>query len=91
MNLFYPPAAMYSPGTLSRFCLQGRPDQLLLLFSQEDTADQHLFSFRQDEFLLKDTLQAEASDMRLDEVQVFVSVVVLLLQRADGVTLMSDK
>lgn len=29
--------------------------------------------------------------MRLDEVQVFVSVVVLLLQRADGVTLMSDK
>lgn len=42
-------------------------------------------------FLLKDTLQAETSDMRLDEVQVFVSVVVLLLQRADGVTLMSDK
>lgn len=42
-------------------------------------------------FFLKDTLQAETSDMRLDEVQVFVSVVVLLLQRADGVTLMSDK
>lgn len=42
-------------------------------------------------FFLKDTLQAETSDMGLDEVQVFVSVVVLLLQRADGVTLMSDK
>lgn len=42
-------------------------------------------------FFSKDTLQAEMSDMRLDEVQVFVSVVVLLLQRADGVTLMSDK
>lgn len=36
---------------------------------------------------LKDTLQTETSDVRLDEVQVFVSVVVLLLQRADGVTL----
>ncbi len=41
--------------------------------------------------LVKDTLQTEASDVRLDEVQVFVSVVVLLLQRADGVTLRSDK
>lgn len=36
---------------------------------------------------LKDTLQAEASDVRLDEVQVLVFVVVLLLQRADGVAL----
>lgn len=36
---------------------------------------------------LKDTLQAEASDVRLDEVQVLVSVIVLLLQRADGVAL----
>lgn len=40
---------------------------------------------------MKDTLQTEVSDVRLDEVKVFVSVVVLLLQRADGVTLRSDK
>lgn len=36
---------------------------------------------------LKDTLQAETSDVRLDEVEVLVLVVVLLLQRADGVAL----
>lgn len=39
----------------------------------------------------KDTLQTEMSDVRLDEVEVLVSVVVLLLQRADGVALRSDK
>lgn len=36
---------------------------------------------------LKDTLQAETSDVRLDEVEVLVLVVVLLLQRADCVAL----
>lgn len=36
---------------------------------------------------LKDTLQAETSDVGLDEVEVLVLVVVLLLQRADGVAL----
>lgn len=36
---------------------------------------------------LKDTLQAEASDVSLDEVEVLVFVIVLLLQRADGVAL----
>lgn len=40
---------------------------------------------------MKDTLQTEVSDMRLDEVKVLVSVVVVLLQRADGVTLRRDK
>lgn len=41
--------------------------------------------------LVKDTLQTEASDVGLDEVQVFVSVIVFLLQRADSVTLRADK
>lgn len=52
-----------------------------------------LANSRQEEtqHLVKDTLQTEVSDVRLDEVKVFVSVVVLLLQRADGVTLRSDK
>lgn len=40
---------------------------------------------------LKDTLKAETSDVGLDEVQVLVSVVMLLLQCANGVTLMTDK
>lgn len=40
---------------------------------------------------MKDTLQTETSDVGLDEVQVLVSVVVLLLQCADRVTLMTDK
>lgn len=40
---------------------------------------------------MKDTLQTETSDVGLDEVQVLVSVVVLLLQCADGVTLRTDK
>lgn len=45
----------------------------------------------QKQYFVKDTLQTEASDVRLDEVQVFVSVVVLLLQCADGVTLRSER
>ena len=40
---------------------------------------------------MKDTLQTEMSDVRLNEVQMFISVVVLLLQCADGVTLRSHE
>lgn len=39
----------------------------------------------------KDTLQAKTSDVRLDEVQVFVPIVVLLLQCADGIALVSHE
>lgn len=49
-----------------------------------------LAPFRRLEPRLKDTLQAETSDVGLDEVEVLVSVVVLLLQRADGVALGGD-
>lgn len=49
-----------------------------------------LLSSQQKQCLVKDTLQTEMSDVRLDEVQVFVSVVVLLLQCADGVALWTE-
>lgn len=35
----------------------------------------------------KDTLQTETSDVELDEIQVFVSVVVLFFQGADSIAL----
>lgn len=37
--------------------------------------------------LRKDTLQTETSDVELDEIQVFVSVVVLFFQCADSIAL----